>query len=572
MYTDGKTVHYGYDEQIRLFELKEGGRIISYGYDALGRLSEIQKDGQIQTAYGYDAFGNRTWKEENGERTSYQYNILNQMVSEKHREVWKEYGYDKRGNLTGIQENGAWKKQYVYGAINRLEEAVDAAGKQARYQYNGLGHRIGKQEGVLPKEKLEKLDPQSRIGMEIGNSRQITYTLDLTRQYYNLLERTEENRSQRYFWDGNVAAYEENGERNYYLQDELGSPLRIEDESGFTRETYGYGAFGEDLYGNQGVLQVFGYTGYQRDNVAGTYYAQAREYQAEVGRFVSEDFVGGVTGHPYSINKYQYCAENPLAYIDLNGKFLITAILATAAIGAGVGAGINLISQGINIARGKQKKFNVGSFFGSAIEGGIVAGVSAIQGVGSVAVGLSAGVGGGINSVLKQYGESGEIDIGQVAEDAMVSGVVGGIAYKFTSIRNAKAGKTPTAQEISANAKTRDARKKVLDEIKASGKTPSGLRRRVDSSYALKHKELLKKYAQSSIVGNSKELLANQLEYETDIYVIKGHANIKGYIKDMLKDFLPIENSDDWIMLILSNNIKVDKDGEETLEICGVMG
>ena len=565
-------MHYGYDEQIRLFELKEGGRIISYGYDALGRLSEIQKDGQIQTAYGYDAFGNRTWKEENGERTSYQYNILNQMVSEKHREVWKEYGYDKRGNLTGIQENGAWKKQYVYGAINRLEEAVDAAGKQARYQYNGLGHRIGKQEGVLPKEKLEKLDPQSRIGMEIGNSRQITYTLDLTRQYYNLLERTEESQSQRYFWYGNVAAFEESGKRSYYLQDELGSPLRIEDESGFTRETYGYGAFGEDLYGNQGVLQVFGYTGYQRDNVAGTYYAQAREYQAEVGRFVSEDFVGGVTGHPYSINRYQYCAENPLAYIDLNGKFLITAILATAAIGAGVGAGINLISQGINIARGKQKKFNVGSFFGSAIEGGIVAGVSAIPGVGSVAVGLSAGVGGGINSALKQYGESGEIDIGQVAEDAMVSGVVGGIAYKFTSIRNAKAGKTPTAQEISANAKTRDARKKVLDEIKASGKTPSGLRRRVDSSYALKHKELLKKYAQSSIVGNSKELLANQLEYETDIYVIKGHANIKGYIKDMLKDFLPIENSDDWIMSILSNNIKVDKDGEETLEICGVMG
>lgn len=40
----------------------------------------------------------------------------------------------------------------------------------------------------------------------------------------------------------------------------------------------------------------------------------------------------------------------------------------------------------------------------------------------------------------------------------------------------------------------------------------------------------------------------------------------------MLKDFWPIENSDDWIMSILSNNIKVDKDVEETLEICGVMG
>ena len=225
-----------------------------YGYDALGRLSEIQKDGQMQTRYGYDAFGNRTWKEESGERTSYQYNVINQMVSEKHGEILRAYRYDKRGNLTGILENGAWKKQYVYGAINRLEEAVDAAGKQARYQYNGLGHRVGKQDGIIPKEKLEKLDPQNRIGMEIGNSRQIAYTLDLTRQYYNLLERTEENRSQRYFWDGNVAAYEENGEQNYYLQDELGSPLRIEDSAGILKESYGYGAFGEDLYQNQGKV------------------------------------------------------------------------------------------------------------------------------------------------------------------------------------------------------------------------------------------------------------------------------------------------------------------------------
>ena len=31
-----------------------------------------------------------------------------------------------------------------------------------------------------------------------------------------------------------------------------GSPIRIEDDTGRTRESYGYGAFGEDLYGNQG--------------------------------------------------------------------------------------------------------------------------------------------------------------------------------------------------------------------------------------------------------------------------------------------------------------------------------
>ena len=391
-YPDGTTVFYGYDEQFRLSELKEGDSIITYGYDpvgrlcekqfpngtkttyrydrkdqltelvhqdkegildrytylydllgnktgitkerrgleresgqyrygydALGRLSEIQKDGEIQTRYGYDAFGNRTWKEESGEQTSYQYNALNQMVSERQGEIRKEYGYDKRGNLTAILENGAWKKQYVYGAMNRLEEAVDAAGKQARYQYNGLGHRVGKQEGVLPKEKLEKLDPQRRVGMEIGNSRQITYTLDLTRQYHNLLERTEESRNQRYFWDGNVAAYEENGERNYYLQDELGSPLRIEDSAGRIKESYGYGAFGEDLYQNQGEIQPFGYTGYQRDSVSGTYYAQAREYLEENGRFAEQDIIAGIIDRPQTINKYKYCINNPFLYFDPTG-------------------------------------------------------------------------------------------------------------------------------------------------------------------------------------------------------------------------------------------------------------
>ena len=292
-----------------------------YGYDALGRLSEIQKDGEIQTQYGYDAFGNRTWKEERGEQTSYQYNALNQLVSERQGEIRKEYGYDKRGNLTAILENGAWKKRYVYGAMNRLEEAVDAAGKQARYQYNGLGHRVGKQEGVLPKEKLEKLDPQRRVGMEIGNSRQITYTLDLTRQYYNLLERTEESQSQRYFWDGNVAAYEENGRRNYYLQDDLGSPLRLEDSFGTIKENYEYGVFGEDLYQNQGKIQPFGYTGYQRDEVSGTYYAQAREYLAESGRFAGQDLIAGFLDMPFSMNRYSYCFNTPMLLVDLGGAW-----------------------------------------------------------------------------------------------------------------------------------------------------------------------------------------------------------------------------------------------------------
>ena len=383
----------------------------AYGYDALGRLSEIQKDGQMQTRYGYDAFGNRTWKEESGERTSYQYNVINQMVSEKHGEILRAYRYDKRGNLTGILENGAWKKQYVYGAINRLEEAVDAAGKQARYQYNGLGHRVGKQDGIIPKEKLEKLDPQNRIGMEIGNSRQITYTLDLTRQYYNLLERTEENRSQRYFWDGNVAAYEENGEQNYYLQDELGSPLRIEDSVGILKESYGYGAFGEDLYQNQGKVQPFGYTGYQRDETAGTYYAQAREYLTENGRFAEQDLISGVIEYPDTFNQYSYCWNSPFDYVDYDGEF------PTVVIGAGIGA---LVSGGFEIVKQiASRKFDVKSIVvatGKGLAKGAIAGTGVGLGLTAVGNGVVDGIGEVVNQTWVENNSIKNVNIGQVAE------------------------------------------------------------------------------------------------------------------------------------------------------------
>ena len=105
----------------------------------------------------------------------------------------------------------------------------------------------GKLEGTLSKEQLEGLDPRNGIkaGTEIGNWNQIRYTIDLTREYHNLLEKTEGEKTegekrQTYFWDGNVASYEENGRQSYYLQDELGSPIRIEDETGEVKESYGY--------------------------------------------------------------------------------------------------------------------------------------------------------------------------------------------------------------------------------------------------------------------------------------------------------------------------------------------
>ena len=49
-------------------------------------------------------------------------------------------------------------------------------------------------------------------------------------------------------------------------------------------------------------MQPFGYTGYRYDNVADTYFAQAREYVPRVGRFAGEDWIKGSIEQPFSLN------------------------------------------------------------------------------------------------------------------------------------------------------------------------------------------------------------------------------------------------------------------------------
>ena len=238
------------------------------------------------------------------------------------------YTYDKRGNLTETIKNGNLVNQYHFGALNRLEKAVNhQTGEASTYQYNGLGHRVGKTIGTpiepnLPTSKLQDLT--------INPMKQIEDTVDLTKQYHNLLQRTENNTTTAYTWDSNVLhaveagnnVSEQNNNNYQYLQDELGSPIRVIGEES-QQEVYGYGEFGQEMVESEnarGFIQPFTYTGYQKDSVANTYYAQAREYVSTTGRFTGEDIIKGNGAYPFTLNQYAYCIQNPLKYVDLNGK------------------------------------------------------------------------------------------------------------------------------------------------------------------------------------------------------------------------------------------------------------
>lgn len=275
-----------------------------YAYDALNRLTAVEKDGMSLRNYGYDAFGNRTFLENEEGRTDYSYNMANQLIHSASIEDVKDYSYDARGNLIQIIENGIQKQTYAYNCMNRLQQAADDSGKESVYTYNGLGQRIRQQ-------IIESNNPVSDI----------TYILDHTKSYHNLLQQVEEDHIQEFLWDGNIAGAQGKDGACYYLQDDLGSPLRYTDTEGKVIESYGFDEFGNNILKEQKECQPFGYAGFYQDNISGTYFAQAREYVPQTGRFTARDIVSGFQAAPYTLNEYGYCWNRPLTFVDHNGAF-----------------------------------------------------------------------------------------------------------------------------------------------------------------------------------------------------------------------------------------------------------
>lgn len=297
-----------------------------YGYDALNRLTEVSRDGSLLRRYAYDAFGNRTVKEDyrgqTAVQTTYRYNANNQMISRISDEEEQTYTYDYRGNLTAVSRGEEQFKTFTFDAANRMHSAFeikDGIGTRAEYTYNAFGNRTG--------QDIYSVEPDNSIPETAGQKpqnpeRQVYYTLDLTRQYHNLLasEDKAEQKEQTFYWDGNVAAMEEDERDSYYLQDDLGSPMQLMGEEGEIRETYGFDEFGRNLDQRpEKQIQPFGYTGYQMEAAGGLYFAQARRYDANNGRFISEDKISGSIVRPISLNRYGYCWNNPLVLVDLDG-------------------------------------------------------------------------------------------------------------------------------------------------------------------------------------------------------------------------------------------------------------
>jgi RHS repeat-associated protein len=103
----------------------------------------------------------------------------------------------------------------------------------------------------------------------------------------------------------------------YYSGDYLGSTRLVTDENKSIVVAMTYHPFGE--VSTQEGTEHNMFTGKELDET-GLYYYGARYYDSELGRFITRDPLGGQLSRPQSLNRFAYCQNNPLKYLDPWGE------------------------------------------------------------------------------------------------------------------------------------------------------------------------------------------------------------------------------------------------------------
>ncbi|HBG42117.1 MAG TPA: endonuclease [Porphyromonadaceae bacterium] len=178
--------------------------------------------------------------------------------------------------------------------------------------------------------------------------------------------------------------------RIYYIcRDYLGSITHIANADGSLKQELSYDAWGrlrnpatQVAYAPDSEPALFlgrGYTGHEHLIWFGLVNMNARLYDAALGRFLAPDPYVQMVDFSQNFNRYSYCLNNPLVYVDENGEFWHIII------GAIVGGVTNLITNWDNVDGfwDGLTTFTIGAGAGAATAatGGAGAGFWAVAGV-----------------------------------------------------------------------------------------------------------------------------------------------------------------------------------------------
>jgi RHS repeat-associated protein len=336
----GFQVQYQYDAAGNLTQLTyPGNKSVGYGYDALNRLTSVTINWLNKTeTYSYDAAGRLTQASRfNASQTQYGYDNADRLTSLSHTAgtptptTLASYAYtlDANGNRT----------QAVVSEAKLPEQLINASNS---YTYNTQKNRLTNQnstaltydfEGQLKTQgttnyaydyahRLISQGNQNYVYDGIGNRIKATRNGQVTKYIYDaagnlLAEANNSNVITKYYIYGKgLSALVDNttGQLYVYHFDGTGHTVALSNASQQTQNTYAYDPYGKLMAQQETIAQPFKYAGQVGIMAEGNnlYYMRARYYDANLGRFISEDPIG----HNGGLNLYAYVGGNPVMAVD----------------------------------------------------------------------------------------------------------------------------------------------------------------------------------------------------------------------------------------------------------------
>lgn len=306
----------------------------SFVYDDLYRLKQVtevnaaDRYGDYLRTYDYDSVGNILNKSDQGDYSYSQTGKINPHavtgINNTTSGKTKQYTYDDNGNLVREEitalGNLVTVKIFDWNHYNRMERSEvlkpDGSAIVSTYAYDHSGRRIRKQVEVIP------------AGMTSGAVKTTVYP-------FADFELTDIGHTKVSVMAGSMhvgtVEYDGGQLKIYYSHtDHLGGGNILTNEQGGFTQSLDYFPFGSVRVDEQyeGFDERLKFTGHEWDDEIGLYYAQARYYNSDIGRFIGIDPAAREVPEkflrdPQQMNFYTYVRNHPINAVDPDGLLTV---------------------------------------------------------------------------------------------------------------------------------------------------------------------------------------------------------------------------------------------------------